>query len=74
MVTPREVKNMDTASFCSLIGISFTHDVKKLQKARNYSLYKSSIFEKQLSAETYAALQEKLYKFSGFYVQPRIGG
>lgn len=45
--------------------------MKKFQKAKIYSPYKSSIFEKQLSAETYAALQEKLYKFNGFYVQPR---
>lgn len=71
MVTPREVKNIDTAQLCTLIGISINDFVKKFQKAKIYSPYKSSIFEKQLSAETYAALQEKLYKFNGFYVQPR---
>src|SRR5690606_5819872 len=31
----------------------------------------ASIFEKQLSAETYARLQEHLYEFRGFYVQNR---
>jgi penicillin-binding protein 2 len=71
MITPREVKKIDTAEFCSLIGITIPDFIKKYQKARTYSPYKSSIFEKQLSAETYAALQEKLYKFNGFYVQPR---
>lgn len=71
MVTPREVKNIDTLALCSLIGITTKDFVKKFQKARQYSSYKSSVFEKQLSAETYAALQEKLYKFHGFYVQPR---
>ena len=29
------------------------------------------MFEKQLSVETYATLQEKLYKFPGFYVEAR---
>jgi len=71
MVTPREVKNIDTTALCSLIGITKEDYIKKFLKAKVYSPYKSSIFEKQLSAETYAALQEKLYKFTGFYVQPR---
>lgn len=71
MVTPRQVKIMDTAEFCRLIDISKEHFEKKLSKAKQYSLVKSSIFEKQLSAETYAALQEKLYKYNGFFVQPR---
>lgn len=71
MVVPKDVKQMDTISFCSLIGITIEDFRKKFQKAKIYSRYKSSVFEKQLSAETYAAFQEKLYKFNGFYVQPR---
>lgn len=71
MVTPRQVKNIDTAEFCSLIGITREDFARKMKKARQYSLVKSSLFEKQLSAETYATFQEKLFKFSGFYVQPR---
>ena len=42
-----------------------------MKQARQYSPYKESIFEKQLSAKTYATLQEKLYSFHGFYVQSR---
>lgn len=71
MVTPRQVKNIDTLEFCNLISITKDDFVKKMRKARVYSRYKSSIFEKQLSAATYATLQEKLYKFNGFFVQPR---
>jgi penicillin-binding protein 2 len=66
MVIPREVKNIDTAEFCSIIGISIEDFRKKFQKAKIYSPYKSSIFEKQISAETYGTLQEKLFKFHGF--------
>ncbi len=66
MVIPREVKQMDTTEFCSIIGITIEDFRKKLQKAKLYSPYKSSIFEKQLSTETYGTLQEKLFKFPGF--------
>jgi penicillin-binding protein 2 len=71
MVTPKQLKKIDTAEFCSLIGISHDDFVQKLFKARQYSIYKASLFEKQLSAETYAALQEKLYNFPGFFVEER---
>ena len=42
-----------------------------MNEARNYSRYKPSIFEKQLSKETYGYLQEKLFELPGFYVQIR---
>jgi penicillin-binding protein 2 len=71
LVTPREVKDIDTALFCQLINIDKEGFINRFTKARNYSPYKASIFEKQLSAETYARLQEHLYKFRGFYVQNR---
>jgi penicillin-binding protein 2 len=71
MVTPRQVKDLDTLEFCSLIGITKEDFIKKFTKAKRYSKVKASIFEKQISAETYAVLQEKLYRFSGFFVQPR---
>lgn len=71
MVIPKQVKDFDTTSFCDIIGITKEDFEKKLKKAKTYSRVKSSIFEKQLSAETYAVLQEKLFKFHGFYVQPR---
>ena len=71
MVTPREVKAMDTAEFCSIIKISLEDFRNKFQKAKKYSPYKASVFEKQISAETYGTLQEKLFKYKGFTVQPR---
>lgn len=71
MVTPRQVKNIDTAELCNLINITKEDFIQKMKRAKHFSLVKSSVFEKQLSAETYASLQEKQYKFSGFYVLPR---
>jgi penicillin-binding protein 2 len=71
MVTPRQVKKIDTLDFCETIGITKQQFIKKMKQVRAYSPYKESVFEKQLSKETYAALQEKLYKFKGFFVQAR---
>ena len=71
MVTPREVKDIDTLFFCDLIGIDKADFIKRIQKARAHSPYRASDFMKQLSATTYARLQEHLFKFRGFYVQNR---
>jgi penicillin-binding protein 2 len=71
MIIPKQVRMQDTAEFCSLLSISRADYINKFVKAKNYSRVKPSIFEKQLSPETYATLQEKLYKYSGFYVQSR---
>lgn len=68
-VIPKQVKNMDTLEFCQLLEIEKEEFIERLQKARNYSHYKPSIFLEQLSREDFAYLQEKLFKFSGFFFQ-----
>ncbi len=77
MVVPRELKAMDSVSFCKALSISIK-DLRNLfnemhQKLSNRKIspIKPSIFYKQLSAEQYGYLQEKLYKFNGFFVQRR---
>lgn len=71
MVIPKEVKPFDTLAFCSLLGISKQRFDKQFKKAVNHSIYRASVLEKQLSAKIYAAFQERLYQFPGFYVQNR---
>ncbi len=71
MVIPRQVKDIDTTEFCSLLKISKEEFIKKMEKAKKYSSYSPSTFEKQISKEDFAPLQEKLYKFEGFYAQSR---
>lgn len=71
MIIPREVKVFDTLEFCKLIGIDITGFHKRFKKAQNYSPYKASIFEKQLSVQIYGSFQEKLSNFPGFFVQNR---
>ncbi|WP_028295567.1 penicillin-binding protein 2 [Olivibacter sitiensis] len=71
MVVPREVGNIDTLELCRLIDIDLEGFRKRFNKAKSFSPYRESVFEKQLSSQTYARLQEKLFQFRGFYVQNR---
>jgi len=71
MIIPRQVKTFDTLDFCFLLGIDKEDVIKRIKKAKRHSRYRSSIFIKQLSSERYAVLQEKLYKYPGFFVQTR---
>ncbi len=71
MVLPAQVKEIDTAEFCYLLQISVEGFRERLNKAKKYSRYKPSLFEKQISKETYGYLEEKMYRYKGFFVQPR---
>jgi penicillin-binding protein 2 len=71
MVTPWHVKDLDTTELCRLINIDKETFRLRMERAKNYSFYAPSIFEREISKETYGFLQEKLYKFQGFFVQVR---
>ena len=71
LVTPRELSAFDTTSLCQILDIETAELIAGLDKAKKYSYYKPSVVIKQLSPESYAVLQEKLYKFPGFFVQTR---
>lgn len=71
MVIPAQTSRIDTAEFCSLLGIGKELFRERLSFAINYSRRAPSVFLKQISDETYARLQEKMFLFPGFYVQPR---
>jgi penicillin-binding protein 2 len=71
MVTPMQVKEIDTAEFCKLLEITYEGFMERMEKAVKYSRYKPSLFEKQISKETYGYIEEKMYRFPGFFVQPR---
>lgn len=71
MVNPRQMEPFDTTEFCSLLDIEKEFVITRLQEAFDYSTYKPSVFLKQVSSERFARLQEKLYQFPGFFVQPR---
>ncbi len=70
MVVPRQVRNLDTASLCRLLKISPEDFNSKMERCMQ-NPYRSSVFEKQLSARTHARLQEYLFDFPGFFVEIR---
>ncbi|HVW98444.1 MAG TPA: penicillin-binding protein 2 [Mucilaginibacter sp.] len=71
MVVPKDVKPFDTVEFCKLLGIDRDGFDKRWEKAIKYSRYLASPFEKQLTAQAYASIQERLSEFPGFYSVPR---
>jgi len=73
MVIPKRVKTIDTLDLCNMLQItkeSFIEKLTKLKKQK-FSSFRPEVFEGEISLETYATLQEKLYKFPGFFVQAR---
>jgi penicillin-binding protein 2 len=71
MVVPAQTSRMDTAMFCSLLGITNDFFRERMKAAVIYSRRAPSVFLKQVSVESYARFQEKLFMYPGFYVQPR---
>ena len=71
MIIPRQVKTMDTLTFCRIIDIEKDYFDNQLNKATRYSRNRASIFIKEISKQTAAKIQEQLYQFSGFYLQER---
>lgn len=71
MVIPSQVLEHDTAALCNILSITRESYGERMKTALSYSRRAPSVFLKQISAENYAVLQEKLFLFPGFYVQPR---
>jgi len=71
LIIPKEVKAFDTLGFCSIVGVDKAELANEINKAKSYSRYKPSPVIKQLSSQTYAVLQEQLFKYPGFYIQAR---
>ena len=71
MVIPRMVKDLDTNYFCQSLGITRDDFDERMRKARKYSTYSASIFMKQISKEEYARFENKMYRFTGFYISQR---
>lgn len=71
MVVPAQTAEIDTARFCELLEITTGSFRERMKAAVIYSRRAPSVFLKQISAETYAGFQERMFLYPGFYVQPR---
>ena len=75
MMIPRDMKGIDTLDFCRTVGITreqFDQRIVEMKKSAGYSAYTPQRFMSHLSARDYGRLQEKLYRYPGFYTQKRI--
>ena len=72
VVTPSEAKAVDTFTLCKLLQIDTAEYKKRIldAKFKNTSV-KPSVFEALLNPETYAKLNENMYRFPGFVLQER---
>lgn len=75
MITPVELKTFDTLEFAGIIELPVETVREKIRKSKIKSktnnIFKPSLFVSQLSERTYAKLEEKMYKYPGFFVQVR---
>lgn len=77
MMVMREVKSFDTLDLCNTLSITPEQFHKRIEDIKNrrlnpgYSSYTPQTFMNQLSGKDYGVLQEKLYKFPGFFIQNR---
>jgi penicillin-binding protein 2 len=72
VVTPYEVKQMDTSYLCQLLGID-TADFRKriIDAIIKNGRFRPTVFEDLLPNEIYARLDENMYKFNGFQLVER---
>lgn len=74
MITMREAKDIDTASFCKALSITkeeFNRRIENIKRVPGYSKYIPQPFMTQLSDEDYAPFQEKLFLYKGIEVRKR---
>lgn len=78
MVVPSEMAELDTAELCRLAGIPQAEfkksldQINKLIKQRRLGKSTPTAIVKQMGKLEVAALEEKMYKFPSFFLQPRI--
>jgi len=72
MVTPSQVKNIDTNYFCQIMGIDTAEFRDRILDAKfKNGPFRPTIFEDLLEPGLYAKLEENIWRFSGFNLQER---
>lgn len=73
-IVRKEVKQLDSAKFCEVFGLTLPglrQKFKELRAKREYSPVKPTVFLKQLSNLDFARIQDRIDEFEGFYIKPR---
>jgi penicillin-binding protein 2 len=73
-VVTSEIKQLDTAAFCSVFRVTREElklKFEELRAKKEYSPVKLTTFLTQLSNDDFARIQDRLIDFPGFYIQAR---
>ena len=68
---PENITAFDTLQLAKIINISKPELQNKLSTARKFSMKLPYVIVNQISKERYAIIQEKIWKFTGFYLQKK---
>lgn len=71
MIVPKDIKISDSLSISNEINITSRDFLNRLNKAKKYSAVKPSILISGITKNEYANIQEKLWKFSGLFIQKK---
>ena len=77
MVIMNEQHGVDTLELCQTIGISREEYIRRMSEIKDskknpgYSRFTPQLFLSQIPSKQFSILQEKLFKFKGFYVEKR---
>jgi penicillin-binding protein 2 len=69
MIIPRDVELKDSTEISKLLNIPIHTFNTKFNKSRIFSNVKPSVFMSGITKNEFASIQEKLWKFGGFFIQ-----
>ena len=69
MAIPENISSFDTLELSKLLGVSKAELTEKIKSARTFSVKLPSIILGKISRERNAVVQEKIWKYSGFFMQ-----
>ncbi len=75
VLVPRDVQPFDTIDMCHTLQITreeFDRRWQAMRDSRNYSQFHEQVLISGLDDVDYGRIQEKLYRFPGFYIVKRI--
>ena len=71
MTIPENIAPFDTLNLANLVNISKSELKDKLVAAKRFSIKLPSVVVSQISKERNAIIQEKIWKYEGFYLQKK---
>lgn len=72
MIIPKDIEISDSLSISKELNITSRDFLTRLDQAKKYSPVKPSILISGITKNEYANIQEKLWKFSGLFIQKNL--